>query len=517
MANNTNSPRQKMINLLYLVFIGMLALNVSNEVLDGFELVEESLLRTVKSSTTRNELIFTELNDYHKTNPEKTQIWYELAGQVKTKSDSLFNYTEDLKTRIVCKSDGENGDPSNLKHPDDLNAAFEVMFEPGKNDATRLKNNIDDYRQYVTSLVTDTIKKRIIENNLSTAPSRKAKENKQSWEESMFFQMPVAAAVTLLTKMQNDIRYAEGEVLSTLLKNIDVSDYRVNKMEAQVVPKSQMVMRGGSYEAEIILASVDTTLRPVIIANGREISNGHFTEGAGASGQRTVKGDIQLTGVDGTIKKFPFSTEYFVIEPSATVAPVLMNVLYAGIDNDIRIAVPGVAGQNISATMTNGTLTRKGEGLWTARPNTIGTDAVITVTAQTGGHSQEMAKNTFRVRRLPDPTPYLEYKDDKGNVVQYKKGKLSKSSLSNITELKAAIDDGILNIPFTVVKFETMTSDESMGTFMSDISNGKNFSTSQKERIRQMNRGKVLFIRKIIAKGPDGIERELSTLDITIN
>ncbi len=517
MANNTNSPRQKMINLLYLVFIGMLALNVSNEVLDGFELVEESLLRTVKSSTTRNELIFTELNDYHKTNPEKTKVWYDLAGQVKAQSDSLFNYTENLKIKIVRKSDGDKGDPQDLKHPDDLNAAFEVMFEPGKNDATKLKKNINEYREYVTSLVTDSLKKHIIENNLSTAPSKKAKENKQTWEESMFFQMPVAAAVTLLTKLQNDIRYAEGEVLSTLLKNIDVSDYRVNKMEAQVVPKSQMVMRGSNYEAEIILASVDTTLRPVIIANGREISNGHFVEGAGGSGQRTVKGEIQLKGVDGAIKNFPFSTEYFVIEPNATVAPVMMNVLYSGIDNDIRIAVPGVASQNISASMTNGTLTRKGDGLWTARPNTIGTDAIITVTAQTGGRSQEMAKNTFRVRRLPDPTPYLEYKDDKGNVVQYKKGKLSKSALANMTELKAAIDDGILNIPFTVVKFETMTTDESMGTMMSDLSSGKNFSSSQKERIRQMNRGKMFLIRKIVAKGPDGIERELSTMDITIN
>jgi gliding motility-associated protein GldM len=201
-VNSPNSPRQKMINLMYLVFIGMLALNVSTEVLDGFELVEESLLRSAKTATQRNDMVFEDLRNYYITNEDKTREWYEKGKQVKERSDSLFSYAQDLKNRIVIKADGKNGDPEHLKHPDDLNAAYEVMFERGKNDGARLKSQIDSYREYIATLVTNPSIKNIIESNLSTAPSARAKENKQNWEESMFWQMPVAGAITLLTKLQ---------------------------------------------------------------------------------------------------------------------------------------------------------------------------------------------------------------------------------------------------------------------------------------------------------------------------
>ena len=208
-ANDPNSPRQKMINLMYLVFIAMLALNVSNEVLDGFELVEESLLRSVKSSTARNQLISQELERYHATNPEKTREWYLLALKVKQKSDSLYNLADSLKWEIVRKSDGKDGNPEQLKHPEDLNAAFDILVAPGKTKGKELKADIDNYREYISSLLkNDTAKVKIIASNLSTTPSKKAKENKQTWEESMFYQMPLAAAVTILTKLQNDVRYA---------------------------------------------------------------------------------------------------------------------------------------------------------------------------------------------------------------------------------------------------------------------------------------------------------------------
>lgn len=519
-VNSPNSPRQRMINLIYLVFIAMLAINVSKEVIDGFELVEESLVRSTKATGSRNNLIFKDLELYHTTNPEKTEIWYNLAKDVKIKSDSLHNYVEDLKWKIVRDADGKDGDPENLKHPEDLNASNRIMFESGKDEAKKLKTSIDEYRTFISSLLTDPTKKDIIEKNLTTEPSKKAKKNNQSWEQSMFERMPMAAAVTLLTKMQNDIRSAEGEALTTLLKNVDVGDFRVNQIQARVIPQSQIVMRGGSYVADIMLTAIDSTQKPKIYINDKllsESSDGIYKAVAGAPGTYTLKGFMEMLRGDGSISKYPFSSEYFVVEPSATVSPVLMNVLYAGIDNDIRIAVPGVASQNITASMTNGTLNRKGDGLWTARPATIGTDAVVTVTAKVGDRSQEMAKNIFRVRRLPDPAPYLEYKDDKGNSVQFKKGRISKNNLISIGELKAAIDDGILNIPFTIIRFEMLSFDESMGTAINDVSDGKNFSSSQKDRIRQMSRGKVVFIRKIIAKGPDGIERELSTLDITVN
>jgi gliding motility-associated protein GldM len=510
-----------MINLMYLVFIGMLALNVSTEVLDGFELVEESLLRSVNVSTGRNSRIFDDLSDAYNANHEKTQEWYDKGAQVKMKSDTLFNYIQYLKESIVKKADGKNGDPEHLKRPDDLSAAYDVMFERGKNDASRLKSDIDAYRQFITPMVSDPSIKNIIEGNLSTEPSAKAKANKQTWEESMFWQMPVAAAVTLLTKIQKDVRDAEGAVLSDLINNIDLNDYRVNDISAYVIPESQIVMRGGAYRADIGLLAQDSTQRPRIFVNGKQLSdesNGRYTAGAGSTGTFQVRGYIEMPQSDGSFVKRDFSTQYYVIEPSATVAPVLMNVLYAGINNDIRIAVPGVASQNVSAGISNGTLTAKGNDIWVANPR-YGSDAVITVTARmSDGRVQEMAKTTFRVRQLPDPTPYLNITNPDGNQVRYKGGApLPRAALVAVDALSAAIDDGILDQPFTVLRFDLVKFD-SMGFRATTPSNGSRFTQQQKDAIRSTQRGQTMLISGIAVRGPDGVERTLTApMEIRIN
>ena len=354
-ANSPNSPRQKMINLMYLVFIAMLALNVSTEVLDGFALVEDSLDRTTKSTSTRNEMIFSDMVKYHDQNPTKTEKWYNYAQEVKGKSDSLFNYAQELKLQIAQKADGKDGDPSNLKRPDNLDAAYDVMFQHGKNDGKKLREAIDTYRGFVSSLITDTAKRSIIEANLSTEISKKTKENNQTWEESMFSKMPAVASVTMLTKLQSDIRYAEGEVLSDLLRNVDLQDFKVNKIEAQVIPESQIVMKGQPYVADLVLSAVDSTQQPTIFVNGKTLppeANGRFVAPTGSTGTFPVTGYITLNSGTGNVIRSDFSTHYSVVEPSATVASLLMNVMYPGIDNELRIAVPGVPSINITATMT---------------------------------------------------------------------------------------------------------------------------------------------------------------------
>ncbi|MDR0799761.1 MAG: gliding motility protein GldM [Dysgonamonadaceae bacterium] len=522
-SNDPNSPRQKMINLMYLVFIAMLALNVSSEVLDGFELVEASLLRSVKASTQHNDRIFDDLATYHKSNPQKTQEWYDKGEQVKNNTDSLFNYIQYLKEKIVKKADGKNGDPEHLEHPDDLNAAYDVMFAKGKNDGAKLKTQIDEYREYVTSLVSNPEIKNIISSNLSTEVPEKSKLNNLKWEEAMFENMPMAAAVTILTKLQNDIRYAQGEVLGDLLKNVDLTDFRVNKIKAFVIPDAQIVMRGSEYRAHIGLVAQDSTQTPKIFVNNQWMDpslNGQFAVRAASTGTFSVQGYIEMPRRDGSTLTENFSEQYFVVEPSATIAPVLMNVLYAGIDNDISIAAPGMVSQNVTATINNGSLTRKSNDIWVAKPSKIGEDAVITVVAKTAdGRSLEMGKKSFRVRKLPDPMAYLSVPDANGNADKFTGGPLSKAALANVDVLKAAIDDGILNTAFTVLRFELVTTD-GMGMTLTEISDGARFSERQKSLIRNLNRGKRAYIRGVMVKspGPGGDERTLKTAtEIIIN
>lgn len=514
------TPRQRMINLMYLVLLAMLALNVSSDVLNGFSLVDESLDRSTANATMQNEVIYQDFADYMAKNPEKAGEWNERAQHVKLISDSLYNLAEELKWKIVRKADGSDADVNNVANREDLDAATTIMLAPVSGRGEMLRKAIDSYREEILKMVTDSIGRRIISDNLSTKVPERGLLLGQNWEEYMFENTPVVAAVTLLTKLQNDVRYAEGEVLHTLKNNIDVGDLRVNQINAFVIPRSQSVVRGGTFSARIVLAAVDSTQRPNIFIDGEQFHSetGIYEKQCNAIGEYTLDGYMELDGGNGDVLRRSFTQSYSVIEPSATVSATLMNVLYAGYDNPISISVPGVPSNRIRATMNNGTL-KPVSGGYIARPSEVGKDAEITVTAEVEGRSQVMAKHAFRVRPLPDPMPFIEYKDENGNSQRYRGGgkPFSKGQLLAADGIVAAIDDGLLNIGFRVISFETLFFDQ-MGNAVNEIATGATFSDRQKNMFRKLKRGQRFFITGVKAVGPDGIERQLAAaLEVRVN
>ena len=139
------------------------------------------------------------------------------------------------------------------------------------------------------------------------------------------------------------------------------------------------------------------------------------------------------------------------------------------------------------------------------------------MTATLEGRSQTVSTSTFRVRKLPDPTAYIAYKDSKGNENHYKGSKpFAKSLLLAANGLDAAIDDDLLNVHYSVVDFETIVFD-SMGNAMPEKSAGSRFSERQKTSFRRLSRGKRFYITRIRAKGPDGIVRDLSPMEVIVN
>ena len=126
------SPRQKMINLMYVVLMAMLALNVSTEVLNGFSLVEESLKRTTINATNENQAIYDDFAVQMKKNPQKVKQWYDKSQKVKQMSDSLYNLVAELKLAIVKEADGKDGDPQDIRNKEDLEAANQVMLSPSR-------------------------------------------------------------------------------------------------------------------------------------------------------------------------------------------------------------------------------------------------------------------------------------------------------------------------------------------------------------------------------------------------
>ena len=508
------SPRQKMINLMYVVLMAMLALNVSSDVLSGFSLVEESLNRSTQNATQTNEGIYATFEDQMKTNPTKVKEWYEKAQAVQKISDKLYNLAEELKVNIVKESDGEEGDIHNVKNRENLEASTHVMLAPGTGRGKELYDAINQYREEILKMVTDEQQKQVIASNLSTKVPDKGLQMGKNWQEYMFENMPTAAAVTLLTKLQNDVRYAEGEVLHNLAGNIDVKDIRVNELNAYVIPRSQTIVKGGKFSAQIIMAAVDTTNRPTIYVGGKEFKNerGIYETVCSSTGDFTLKGYIEMVNGSGERVKRDFQQNYTVVAPSATVSADIMNVLYAGYDNPMSVSVPGIPVNQVTLTMTGGTLTHKGEGKYVARPTNVGGEAVFTVSAKTEAGMQEMGKFSYRVRKLPDPAAFIMVGDN-----MFKGGKLSKQNLMSATKLSAAVDDGLLNIPFTVKGFEA-TFHDNMGNAIPLVSNDANFTERQKNQIRQLGRGKRFYIQNIRAIGPDGVERTLdAALPIIVN
>ena len=521
---NRMSPREKMINLMYIVLTAMLALNVSSDVLNGFSQVQDGLTRSNRTIMARNQALYAQLQAFNEKNPEKGKVWLDKATNVVGETDKLYNYIDSLKLLIVKTADGEDGDVNNIRSRDNTEAASIVMLPPKETgrpgNGKILRTRIDQYRQFVTSFLDDPEKRKNLEAALSTVPPKARGEemSKKNWEETMFDNMPCIAAITLLTKLQNDVRYAEGEVLNQMLTNIDLGDLRVNLVNAFVVPDSRIVMRGTKYSAQIVLAAIDTTQRPVVYVNGSRLGNntGLYEVGAGKAGKYEYSGWIEVLGRDGSVTKRDFKSSYTVIDPLATISATMMNVLYAGINNPISIAVPGVPQGSISASMTNGSLTKSGDG-WIAHPTKVGAECVITVTAEMDGQRTNVGSTTFRVRKLPDPSPFITYKDANGQTMRYKGGKaFPKNQILAASGLDAAIDDDILNIDFKVVSFECLFTD-AMGDFHPEASNGSQFSERQKERIRRLQHGKRFFIRGVKATGPDGITREISTMEVIIN
>ena len=205
----------------------------------------------------------------------------------------------------------------------------------------------------------------------------------------------------------------------------------------------------------------------------------------------------------GDVIRRDFSQKYTVVDPTATVSADLMNVLYAGYTNPISISIPGVPLNKVSATMSGGTLQPVGPGKYIARPSSVGKDVTITVQSLTTGQARQVGQFTFHVRKLPDPTAYILL-----GTNRYRGGGLSKASLMEADGVKAAIDDGLLDIQFKVTSFETVFFDN-MGNAVPMASAGSQFSQRQKDAFRSLARNRRFYISRVTAVGPDGISRTL--------
>ena len=298
-------------------------------------------------------------------------------------------------------------------------------------------------------------------------------------------------------------------------KDVKLVELNVSEMDAFVIPEKTTLYAGERFNSHVVMAAVDSTQRPEIYVNGSRLqaADGRYSFTASGVGEHQFNGYILMKGKDGEEIRRNFSQKYTVlpVPNSATVAADLMNVLYAGYANPISIRVPGVPANAISASMSGGSFVSKGNGHFVATPSAVGRDVTIHVTARDKGQVRSLPPFVFHVRKLPDPTAYIAMGTDR-----FRGGGLAKANLMGATGIHAAIDDGLLDIPFKVVGFETVFFDN-MGNAIPLASAGASFSARQREEFRKLYRNRRFYISHIRAVGPDGIMRTLpSAMEVIV-
>lgn len=539
-TNCPETPRQKMISMMYLVYTALLALNVSTDVLNGFSVVQKSLRQSIVSTEGINNSLMVEFENRKNDNPVKVGPQYNKALAVREKSDALYNQLEQMKIAIIRECDGldpavvpdDSVKAEKLEARDNLDKSYQIaVYKDGIEGAGigyALRDSIASFANYMAAIAEgdtalkvpkDTALIATIKHNFDTSdqPNPQEPTEMQNWIVRTFEHMPAIATMTLLTQYQQSVRNTEADIIRYLQSATDAGDFRVNKITAEVIPVSSYVTRGGQYQAKIILAAVDSTKRPKITVNGQVMEEEMYTVQCNSVGSFDIAGTIELPRADGSITPYQFSSSYIVGEPTAIISADKMNVLYAGIENPISVSVPGVPTQNISISATNITsLTKKGNG-WIIRPAKVGVECKISVSVKKeDGKTQAIGGKPFRVKQLPPPIGFIAYKEN-GSPAKYKGQKpFAKSNLMAATGVQAELDDADIEAKYVVLGFQMKVVD-TMGNWKYENASSSSFTDKQKDLMRKMGKGKTFYISQIRAKGPDGVERILPPLEVLIN
>lgn len=495
--NCPETPRQRMIGMMYLVLTAMLALNVSSEILNGFTMVDNSLHSTIESSDMRNKLLYEDFNYLDQQNHKKVEEWLNKAKHITKESDELFNYIEKFKIDIIKLADKGEADPEGriIKARDNLDVAGRYAILGGK--GKELKSKINAYCDtLVNNVEGNPTKQKVFKTIFSTEKIKSQLTGEMMpWENAMFEMMPVSAVVTILTKYQSDIRASESEMIQSLKSRLDQNDYRVNSMKAYVVAKSGYVMKNGKYSAQIILSAVDSTKKPLYYINGGQVKDGIYEVNCGKSGLQKYSGNIMLPNAEGTMIPYPFNGEYMVGEPSATISNEDLNVIYMGVDNNFRISAPGVAAENLVVSVSGARCTSPSKGKYVITTTSFN-EVTVSVKAKIDGKEMVMGVNKFRVKKLPDPMPYLQYTAKDGNEKQANGGYVPLSTLANARLIASQGPDALVKANFRILSFTMLVKGLSPASVT-----GERLNASFVGKLRS---GDYLILADIKAVGPGG-------------
>lgn len=510
--NCPETPRQKMISMMYLVLTAMLALNVSAAILNGYAQVDDSLHATIDTMNESNQETYAQFSAALRENEIKVRPYYERAMEVQRVSDEFYGYVQSFKDEMVLQADGKkaraNARVRELGKQDDTNVPQRYAINEGH--AAILQEKINAYREFMIDITGESP---ALDNELRetfvTPRGVNAEGDSISWENAMFNEMPMCACITVLTKLQSDIRHCEGRAVRHLLTQTDATDLRVNKFDAYVIPQSDYVVKGNTYRAQIILAAIDSTRAPEYFVNGKQLkSDGLFEMVANVVGQQRITGKIGYKDNQGAMKYVPFEREFTVGEPSATISNTDLNIMYRGYENPFSISVPGMRSGLLEVKCKQATVNKKND-LWIIIPNAKSADELtIEVYAKINNRDVLMGSHKYRIKNLPRPDVYFEVDGYPTEDLKIPFVKLRNPKNKFIASYGT---DGLVQAKFEIVSFEVRLPS---GTTIAV--KGNKFNKRALDAIENLRLGTLITIMSIKAKGPDGKEVSLRSLTIEL-
>jgi gliding motility-associated protein GldM len=541
-----------MINLMYLVLTALLALNVSKEILDSFITVNDGLENTKSTLKEKMDETYKQFASLAQENSQKYGAAWQHAQQVQSTAAKIIVHIDSLKGLLISETDKR---PLNevlghdaktgvdtimnlelVKSKDNNTIITHVMVgsEPAKpskgpNTANELRTMLENYRDMIKKAANGDQKLIASADDLFNFEDRKdASGTVNNWESMNFYHVPVVAGITILSKIQTDIRTLENEMVTRMLTGVEAKTFKFNTLEAIVKPQSSYVTSGGTYRASIFLgaydnqnapevficlpgAHVDTTVTPpVIVGDSKKLdmdgAKAVLEEPATGAGLKTITGIIKFKPVGGELQIQPFKTEYEVAAPNLVVSPTKMNVFYRGVDNPVSISVAGYSASAIQPSMTNGTLGRDKDG-YIVKPGKDSKSVVSVVVTNPDGTKKSMPGVEFRVKNVPNPVPYFSGKSVEDETIRH-------AELNIAQGVQAKMKDFEFDLKFDIVSYSVTAT--IAGKFIEQECRGPALTSDAKEVLEKVKTGQKVFIERIKAKGPDGTIRNLGTLSFKV-
>lgn len=532
------SPRQRLINMMYLVLTAMLAMNVSKEVLDAFAFLNADLVRSERSHAERSQVEYAAFAAAAQRFPEKFEAPHRQALVVQHMADSLVRHIEGIKTRAIAEADGV--DPARLRAPDaagrdtlrallaleakddrDVLTRTLVGDEPaqprtGPGSASELRALLGAFRDTLKALAGPgaSAVQASLDGLFDHSPRRDASGVLNNWESIHFYDVPLAAGIATLSKLQADVRAAENDLVKWLYRAAEADDLRFSAVTTAVMPVSTLVLQGDSFRADVFLAAYDTrNPAQVLRSDGSEVPVGADGKAklrvrADVAGEQRVEGILRYEGPKGPME-LPYAATYQVMAPLLVASPTKMNVLYRGVENPIDLSVPGVPADRVQASISSGRIVRSGQS-WLASGMTASTVEVHASVSLPDGGSRRVGPVLFRVKDLPPPTPYIAGLDPADT-------KATRAKLTASQGIAAKPIGSDFGDPWKVQHFELAVVRKG-GPPVFLTSNGNAFSDEMEQALNALRPGDMVYvdgIRARLANG-QGPVRELAPIAVKV-